>query len=336
MSISTSALTLAQYAIQSNDPRVLKITYSLLENGNVLADIPLFNNKTLIANGVRWTGNLPSINWAKINTDPVVTSGTPAAYSESAFIVRNAIDVDKYLVEDKNQIVDPRGAQVSAWLKGFTYDVNDKFLNNDPVTGNADAMVGLKYRIANPSTYGVNTDMSIDAGGVDMTLAAGTAATANQFIYYVQALLDYMGAPEGDGVVLYMNDYMKRLFEAAMRRMGTAGGLNITKDQFDRTLLNYKNARLQDIGRKADQSTRIISNTETNTGAAGSSNYTSIYGVRYGEETAYGWQFEELQAQDVQMIGNGGATYRTVINWACGLMFPHTRAIGRIYDIKTS
>lgn len=335
MPVSASALTLAQYAIQSNDPLVQKITYSLIENGAVLQDMPLVNKKTMITNGVRWTGNLPTVNWAKLNSDPVVTSGTPSAYQEQAYLIRNAIDVDKKIVEDENQIVDPRGAQVAAYLKAVTYDMNDKFINNDVVTGNADAIVGLRARIDAPDVYGVNSEMKVNFGGVDLTTAM-TAATANTFIELLQQMLDYMGAPDGDGVVLYCNDLLKRRIERAVRTLGAGAGFDTTRDAFGRSVAKYRNATLRDIGRKADQSTRIISSTETAAGAAGSSNYTSLYGVRYGDEAMIGWQFEPLSAEDIGLIGNGGTVYRTVIDYAFGLYPQHTRCVARAYNIKVS
>lgn len=335
MSVSTSALTLAQYAIMSNDPLVRKISYSLLENGSVLQDIPMLNQKSMIANGVRWEGNLPTVNWAKLNTDPTVTSGTPKPYQEQAYLLRNAIDVDKKLVEDVNQIVDPRGAQIGAYLRAAAYDINDKFINNDHVTGDAQSFVGLRYRIANPTVYGVNSDMSIDAGAVDMTTAM-TATTANTFIEALQSLMDYLGAPEGDGVTLYMNDLMRRRFERAIRVLGAGAGFTMTKDAFDRAVAMYRNAKIRDIGRKADQTTRIITSTETSAGAAGSDHHTSIYGVRYGDEQFQGWQFDPLQAEDIGLIGNGGTVYRTLIDYAFGLYPQHTRCMGRLFGIKVS
>lgn len=139
MSVDTSSLTLAQYAIQSNDPLVMAITYSLLEFDPVFQDIPLVTKPTLKVNGVRWTGNLPTVGWRKINESTSVTSGTPTPWSEQAFIVSNAIDVDIKLINDQNQISDPRVVQVNAWLKSLAYDFNDKFFNNDPVSGDTDA-----------------------------------------------------------------------------------------------------------------------------------------------------------------------------------------------------
>lgn len=336
MAVSASALTLGQYAIMSNDPLVQQISYSLLENAKVLADIPLVTKKSIYVNGVRWVGNLPSVNWSKLNVDPTVTSGTPSPYQEQAYVIRNAIDVDRLLVEEENQIQDPRGAQLDAYLRAVAYDTNDKFINNDPISGEDDAFVGLRYRLDNQTAYGVNSDMKIDGGAVDMTVSGMTAATANTFIELVQTVLDYMGSPDGTGVTIYMNDVLKRRFERAIRVLGAGAGFAMVKDAFDRPVEMYKNARIRDIGRTAGQTTRIILNTETSAGAAGASTYTSFYAVRFGEGYFSGWQFDALKGQDIGLIGNGGVTYRTLVDWAFGIVQQNTRAIARVYGIKVS
>lgn len=336
MAVSANALTLGQYAIMSNDPLVQKITYSLLQNAVVLNDIPLVTRKTIVVNGVRWEGNLPSVNWSKLNVDPEVTSGTPTPYQEQAYIIRNAIDVDKFLVEDQNQIIDPRGAQIEAYLRSAAYDINDKFINNDHTAGDEDAFVGLRARLDNPTVYGITSEMKIDGGGVDMTQGNMSSTTANNFIEFVQQVLDYMGTPDGQNVVLYMNDVLKRRFARAIRLLGAGAGFNTVTDAFGRQVQMFQNAVVMDIGRKSNQTTRIITNTETSGGAEGASTFTSFYAVRYGESGMYGWQFDALKAEDIGLIGNGGSTYRTKIDWAFGVVTAHTRAIARVYNVKVS
>ena len=41
MPISSTPLTIADYAMQSNDPAIQKITLSILDNGSILDDLPL-------------------------------------------------------------------------------------------------------------------------------------------------------------------------------------------------------------------------------------------------------------------------------------------------------
>lgn len=335
MAIGAGTLTLADYALLSNSPLVRAITYSLIIGDNVIQDVPLLNKKTLVANGVRFEGNLPTVNWAPINSEGVTTKGTPTPYSEQLYLVRNYVDVDKVYVEEENAIVDPRATQVGAYLKAVTYDINDKFFNNDHIVGNANAPVGLKFRVDNGATFGVRAENKISAGAVDLSQAGATQATANKFLELLDQLLWSVDSPEGTGVTLYMNEVMKRRMAFVVRLMGTSGGFSVMQDQFNRTIQMYKGAVIRDPGYKVDQSTRIITNTENTDGTAGTDHQTSIYAVNYGTDHFYGWQFEDINVQDLGLINNG-VIYRTFIDWAVGFMNSSTRSIARLYDIKMS
>jgi hypothetical protein len=118
-----------------------------------------------------------------------------------------------------------------------------------------------------------------------------------------------------------------------LRAMGTDGGFTITKDEFDRVQSSYKGAIIKDIGYKSDQATRIIPTVESATGASSGGTFTSVYAVNYSTDHFFGWQFEPLAAHDLGLL-NDGVLYRTVIDWAGGLMNASDRSIGRLYDIK--
>src|SRR2546423_14905459 len=144
-----------------------------------------------------------------------------------------------------------------------------------------------------------------------------------------------------------MNDYVRRRIHFVLRFLGTSGGLDQSKDQFDRVIYKYKGATIRDPGVKADQTTRIIAGNaiaagsgsvgETNVGAdsaGASANFTSIYAVNYSTDHFFGWQFDDgPNVQDLGLINNG-VIYRTLIDWAVGFMNNSTRSIGRLYDIK--
>lgn len=341
MAVDPNSLSMAQWAVLSNDPLVQAVTFSLIDSGAVMQDIPFSSKRTLVANGVRWEGNLPSVTWGAINSEPVSTVGTPTPYQEQAFIIRNAIDVDKVYVESENAIVDPRGAQLQAYLKAVSYDFNFKFFKNDHVTGDANAIVGLRYRIDNGGTYGVRSMNKIDAAGVDMTQATLTTSTSKDKGNIFLELLDQLlwsidGGDTGAGCVLYMNEVMRRRFATALRALGTDGGLSVTQDQFGRTVMKFRDAIIRDPGYKADQATRIITVTETANGAADTGGtFTSIYGVNYGMDHFFGWQYDPLMARDLGLLNNG-VIYRTVVDWAGGVMNASNRSLGRIFDIKLS
>lgn len=333
--MATGPVTLADYATISNDPLVFSIIVSLLQNGNVLNDLPLVTKPTLVLNGSRIVGNLPTPNWAALNDTPVVARTSATPYSEQVYIIRNAIDCDIYVAMDQNQIEDPRMFNLRAYLLGLRYDVNDKFVNNNHTTGNLNAPVGLRSRLDNTALYGTNTDMKIDAGAVDMSLAGITAATTINFLETIDTALAYMGDEEGNGVTLYMNDVMKRRFKSAILKLGAGAGFTMTKDAFGRMVEMYRNAKVVDIGRKADQTTRVITSTEGSTGLDGSSVHTSIYAVKYGVDSFVGWQMAPFSAIDLGRI-SGNPNLRLAIDWAFGWAMNHTRSIARIFGIKVA
>lgn len=336
MSVDAAALNIGQYALMSNDPRIMRITYSLLQVGTVLEDIPIVTLPSLNLRGVRWQSNLPSVNWRKLNASSTVTSGTPTAYSEQAFLLSNNIDTDVKFIADMNQISDPRTVQLNAYLTGAMYDINDKFINNNPVTGNSDSFTGIRYRLDNPTIYGTNSACKISGGAVDMTDANMTAVTAGVFLSYVDQMMDELGSPEGDNIVLYMNRNLRRRFARAVRMLGAGGGFDMTTDAFDRRVMMYRNARVQTVGVKADQTTEIITSTEDTAGADGASTYTSMYAVKYGEGYARGWQMAPLGINDIGVRSDEPTQYRINVDWAVGLVFEHTRSIARVYDIKVA
>src|SRR5258708_8202079 len=143
MAIGAGTVTLADYALLSNQTLVQAVTYSIFLYANIMQDIPLLERATLQVNGTRFEGNLPTVNWVPLNSEGTSTHGQPTAYQEQAYIVRNYIDVDKFIVLDINQIVEPRAAQTEAYLKGLTYDFNYKFFKNDHITGDTNAPLGF-------------------------------------------------------------------------------------------------------------------------------------------------------------------------------------------------
>jgi hypothetical protein len=248
------------------------------------------------------------------------------------YLIRNKILVDHVLLDQPTNIIDPIEAQVQIFLEGFAYDFNDKFLNNNPLTGNIDCFPGLAYRMDNPTDFDIPTEMSQiapDAARIDVS-ASTTSATANQFFAYLQQLLDNMNSPDGDGVVLYMSEKAKRSVEFAIRTMGIGAGFDVTRDSFDRPVEKYKNATVRTVGRKADGTTSVISDTQTASGISGST-ASSIYAVRYGTGYAQGWQSGPFKPTYLGLSKENGIMHNVVFDWGIGLWIPHTRAVGRLY-----
>jgi len=337
MAGDANSITLADYALMSNDPLIQRISYSLITNGMVLQDIPMVDKKTLKASGVRIQGNnLGTVGWRQLNSPPATTKGTPTPFEEQAYTMSNNIPMDVKFLEDVNSIQNPFALQLGMYLKGAAYDFNDKFINNNHKTGDPNSIDGLRERLDNPA-YGNETEMKIDCGGVDLSQAGMTPTTANNFLEYLDTLLSYMGQEDGNGVCLYMNDLMVRRIPRAVRILGAGAGFETTTDAFDRVVQKYKGAKIVNVGRKADQSTRIITNTETAAGLPGAGTFTSVYGVKWGMEDAMrGWEFGSLESSiRGPYLLPDGVTQQMTIDWTVGLYQENTRAVGRLFDIKT-
>jgi len=324
------ALTLADQAAISNDPIVKEITKSLHQTWNALKDIPLYTSPSLKQIGMRYLNSgIPSPNWTGVNSEPVAVKGRPKSYEEQMYLVRNKILVDKVLMSQPTNIIDPIEAQVQIFLEGFAYDFNDKFINNSPTTGNIDCFPGLGYRLDNFADYDIPSEMDISVPTTQATLKTGsiTAALSNGLFSAVQELLDNMNAPDGNGVVLYMNEFAKRQIEFAIRTMGIGAGFDVTMDSFDRPVEKYKSATVRTVGRKSDGSTPIISNTLAGPVANKS---THIYAVRYGTGYVQGWQSGPFKPEYLGLSKENGIMHNVVFDWGVGLWVPHTRAIGRL------
>jgi hypothetical protein len=334
--ISSNSITLQQYALQSNDPLIQKIVFSLLEVGSPLEDIPFVTRPTMKVNGSRVVNQLPTANWRKLNGSSVVASGTASPFQEQAYVLSNLIDIDRLLLMDENSVGNPASVQADMMIKSWTYDFSDKFFNNNHLSGNADAFVGLRQRLDDPTSWGTATTCKIDAGGVDVSDSGRTAATSNSFIQYLDQMLDSMGQPDGNGVVVYMNRNLRRRVAASVRLLGAGGGFDMTTDAFDRRVMTYRNAIIRSVGVKSDQSTEIITSTETSAGANGSSTFTSMYGVCYGEDQFSGWQMTPLMVQNIGLRPDEPTMFRFFLEWPVGLYQQNIRSVARVYDIKVA
>lgn len=329
------ALTLADHAALSNDPLVKEITKSLHQTWNALKDIPLFTSPSLKQVGMRYLNQgIPAPNWTGVNSEPVAVKGKPKSYEESLYLVRNKILVDHVLLDQPTNIIDPIEAQVQIFLEGFAYDFNDKFINNDPSSvtpGNsADCFPGLAYRMNNPADYDIPSEMDIAIDSSFADLFSATSAKANNFIFKMQELLDNMNAPDGDGVVFYMNEATKRRIELNIRVMGIGAGFDITQDSYQRPVEKYKNATIRTVGRKSDGTTHIITDVLNNGVSGDAGKCSHIYAVRYGTGYVQGWQSSPFKPQYLGLSKENGIMHNVVFDWGVGLWVPHVRAIGRL------
>lgn len=346
MAASAQALTLYDYGAMSNDPLVKKITMGLYDQGvSVLDVLPIASTKSLKANGVRFlAGSLPTVGTRKLNAEPTVVRSVPKKFEEQAYIVSNQFQIDRFLDMEQNAIQDPIDVQFQAWQKSFIRTFSDKFINATP-TNDDDWFAGLRYRLSatGRAEYDVPSEMLIDAGsgsGLAFALTganAATAASSEQFFERLDQALDYVGSPQGNGVAIFTNDSVFRRISTAAKRAQSGNALDQTKDNFDRMITTYRNARVIQLPRLSDDTNQIITNTENTAGTlttGGAS--SSIFVCKLGADNFTGWQFEPLAVKDLGIDPTVGTRRNVVVDWACGLFQSNPRSVARVYGLLMS
>jgi len=350
MPISSTPLTIADYAMQSNDPAIQKITLSILDNGSILDDLPLVTNEQLKVEGRRINGgDLPATGWGRVNKAPSEIKTTTSSYEEQVALVREIIQVDRRLLQQKNWIEDPIETQLQGAMAAHCYDMNDAFFHNDPAdatNGNPDAWIGLKTRVKNPKLYGLA--LNSDATTTNLDIAAGatlttsmTAANANDFLEAIGQAFARLGSSDGKGCVAYTNWLVKERWARAIRILGSGGGFRIDQDAFGRMVEQYRQCKVRDIGFKKDQNSPIISytldssgNENGNPSFSSGTNYSEMYIVRYGPNHFKGWQTNPLKPEYLGRSTETGTYENVLIDWGCGLYYPNSRSFARLTGLR--
>lgn len=236
-------------------------------------------------------------------------------------------DTDKAIERAKNVIGGTsRSIAQDMALQGMAYQFNDDFINGDPDV-DPEEFKGLKKRIDDL----VADDFAgqyIDNGGTAGDGVLHDAAERHNFIDSLHKLLYAIKGHKPD--VLLMNSKCLLAINSALRR--ETGMLDSTKDAFDRRVERFYGVPMLDMGVKADQTTEIITNTETLEDDGGAES-TSIYAVRFGiGQFLWGIQEYAIEVDDKGLLEDK-PVYRTEIDWPLGLAMADPYSIARLYGI---
>lgn len=273
------------------------------------------------------TKALPAPAFLNIGEDFGDAKATFEPIEETIHKMGAKIDIPVEYLKVKS-INDPRLTQVEAITRSLALGFNDAFINGRP-TVSVKELVGLWYRMIND----LNSAQSVLAlsGGLDVSPDA-TTLSANQTVLLdkIDEMTDQIDGGKCDA--MFMNDVMRRRLIAALKAVG---GLSSVEDAFGRKFPTYGvgGPLILDIGRKYDQTTRIIGNVELADGTAltgGGS--TTIYGVRFGEPYLQGYYLSDIMADHVGLL-EGRTMDRTVIDWTPGFGMVNPRSVARLYGI---
>lgn len=307
-------VTLAMVAKLEQRPLQKGIIMNLLREGPILQYLPFENVNSLTNIAVRWT-KLPTVAFRKINAGYTANEGDVDQVWESVYAFGGEISLDRVWDKVGNLIQDPRTLQVAMKSKAMALTFQDYFVNGDHGS-DADGFEGIKKRISlMPARQSVRASSTTDV--IDPT---ASAANARYFLdKWEQASYS---ANQGQYNVILCNEAMMWGFGRVLRYLGSAGGAlyDITKDMFDREILTYKGKPFVDVGLKVDQSTEVITVTETAEDAGADA--TSVYFVPFNmEHGVTGIQLSPMEIYDPLNGGEQEATPTKLVRveWWCGL-----------------
>ena len=334
-----TAWTIAQAALNEKDPLRMGILFTLWMESNAMACAPWITIPRLSVSMTyqKRTSLSMTPGWAAIGD--TYSSGNPelTTKEEQPFLLGRDIYVPKHLIGLEGQFEDPRVLAVETAMKEFAYWWNDTFINgpnvNSDGTANANAPTGISRRIDDLDSLTGLSDLKVIVGGDagNGTAFGATASSANR-----QAVLDALNLaiytvdtkrPDWG----FCNQTLLLGIESAFRREGLFA---TTRDQYERIVYTYREIPLYDIGLKADQSTKIIADTETQ---GTSSDCTSIYFGKNGVRTHFHfWEKSVLDARDMGETQAGGARMLTRVDWEPAMANWHPRSLSRVAGIRAT
>lgn len=309
------AYTLAQLAKLETDPLRKYVMMNLLRNIRLMEYIPWTNVESLKVIATRWK-TLPSVSFRRINEGYTSNEGQDEQVWEALYALGGEIKFDRVFKKVKNTIVDPYKNETDKKLTALALTFNDYLINGDHGT-DEDGFEGMKKRVS-----GMPSRQSVYFAGAAAAALDPTSAVASGRAFFDK--LEEMCYKTNRGQVsnLYMNEGMIYGVGRVARYIQATGGnyLAVTKDSFDRDIVNFKGAPLIDVGLKTDQTTEIITEAET-AGDAGA-DATSIYGASYDEQDGMiGIQLSPIEVYDPLNGGEQEATPTNLmrVEWWLGL-----------------
>lgn len=300
---------------------------TLLEDNPIMQIIPWETIGSLATTIVRM-GTLPSVGFRKINEGYSVGTAALEQRVETISLMGAYFDVDKAIARSKNTIANARAVVQVMMIKAMSYKFNDKFINGNPES-DPEEFKGLWQRVDDIYSDGFTGQKF--SGINDGTAGKGFLyddTAGHEFLNSLDELLYQIKGHNPD--FLLMNSKTLLAIRALLRRLKL---LDNTRDMFDRVVDVYQGTRMIDIGVKADQSTEIILNTETTAGASGSSQYTSIYAIKFGiGQFFWGIQEYPLEVEDKGLL-ESKPIYRTEVDWPLGLAYADPYCLARMYGV---
>lgn len=286
------AITLATLAKLEQDVIRKMVIMNILREVRIMEILPFEQVNALTNIAIRWR-TLPSVAFRSINAGYTASEGDFEQVYESVYGFGGDINFDRVFELVKNTVTPMVQEQMKMKLLSLALTFNDYFINGDLATDPL-GFVGLKTRVAAmPSRQTVYFAASSGAS-LDPTNSVAKGAA-----FYAALEEMHYKTNRGQVSAFMMNEGMIYGIGKVARYINASGGafLDVTQDSFGRQITTFKGAPLVDVGLKRDQSTEIITNTETD--GASASVATSIYSMSFNADQGItGIQLEPMAVYD--------------------------------------
>lgn len=304
-------LTLIEQAKIVQDPLARGVIEEFPRNSAVLERLP-FMNVSSDSYKYNREASLPGVAFRGINETYVESTGVLNPVVESLSVMGGFSDVDRALVKTQGNLNDIRAIHDGLKAKAAALFFTKSFFKGDSES-EPRSFDGLQGRLTGSQLI----DMGSSNGGDTLTLPK------------LDELID---AVQGGPDVLFMNKTMRRKVNALIRAAGQA--TETVSDSFGRMINAYAGIPIGVI-ENDETDTAILDFTEANPGG-GAAASTSIYAVRFGvSEYVSGLQCGPLEVID-QGLYAGGVSYRTLIEWICGIAIFAGKSAARLRGIKNA
>lgn len=230
-------------------------------------------------------------------------------------------------------IADPVKTNIEMRTRGIHRQIVNSFINGKSTDNNGNSFTGIRERLnklpATQTIQAVDTSNALDM----RTSASDYAQNVETFIVLLNKLCKQVDGGRPDFFIV--NEDFQIKFESILR---TSGLLTYAKDNFEREFPAFKGIPFIDAGRLVDDTTYVIKNSETITGAdgtPGTDHCTSIYAVKQGPSYLTMLEKHPLRVRDRKPEYDENLINHTyVIDWVLGMMITHPRSIARLQGIR--
>jgi hypothetical protein len=309
------AVTLAMLAKLEQDKLKSYILWNMIREVKLFEILPFQNVDSLKSIAVR-VRNLPSTAFRKIGAGYTASEGDFEQVWEAVYGFGGEIQYDRVFEKVKNTIADMKKWQTDMKVLSMALTFNDYLINGDPGT-DPDGFVGLKTRVASMPSRQTVYFAGASSAALDPT---SSVANGRAFIDKLEEL--HYKTNRGQHNAFLCNEGLVWGVGRVLRYIQASAGniLDVTKDSFERTIPTLYGSPLIDVGLKKDQSTEIITETETAGDAA--SDATSVYAVSFNEQQGItGIQLSPMEVYDPLNGGEQESTPTKLVRveWWCGL-----------------